>query len=78
MFDRGNLFLIQSTKHTPPATQALSGKYQLAALHEVHPSRYVHMDHLQAQWVNGENTSSEEWFVWRDIYFSHRQTTFTA
>jgi hypothetical protein len=29
-------------------------------------------------WVNGKNVSFEEQFVWREIYFSHRQTTFTA
>jgi hypothetical protein len=30
------------------------------------------------QWVNGKYISFEEWFVWREIYFSLRQTTFTA
>jgi hypothetical protein len=35
-------------KHTPPATHTSSGKSQLAALHEVHHTRYVHMGYLQA------------------------------
>jgi hypothetical protein len=30
------------------------------------------------QWVNGKNIDFEEWFVWREIYFSQRLTTFTA
>jgi hypothetical protein len=47
MFDRGNLFLIQSTHHQLP-TQAPSGKSPLAALHEVHHTQYVHMGYWQA------------------------------
>jgi hypothetical protein len=23
------------------------------------------------QWVNGKNIDFEEWFVWREIYFSY-------
>jgi hypothetical protein len=34
---------VPNPKHTPPATQAPSSKSQLAALHEVHHTRYVHM-----------------------------------
>jgi hypothetical protein len=40
-------------------------------------TQYVHMA-IGRQWVNGKNINFEEWFVWREIYFSHRRTTFTA
>jgi hypothetical protein len=30
------------------------------------------------QWVNGQKIGFGEWFVWREIYFSQRRTTFTA
>jgi hypothetical protein len=33
--------------------------------------RYVHMA-IGRQWVNGQNIDFEEWFVWKEIYFSLR------
>jgi hypothetical protein len=77
----GSLFLIQSTHHQLPRTQAPSGKSQLAALHDVHAPHPVRAHGLLAVGVltaNGQNINSGEWFVWREIYFSHRQTTFSA
>jgi hypothetical protein len=47
-------------------------------MYTAHHTQYVHIWATCRQWVNGQNINSEEWFVWREIYFSYRRTTFIA
>jgi hypothetical protein len=69
------LFLIQSTHHQLPRHQAAS-PHSLRFMRYTTPSTSIWA--VVRQWVNGQKIGFEEWFVWREYYFSHRQTTFTA
>jgi hypothetical protein len=74
------LFLIQSTHHQLPRHQAAS-PHSLRFMRYTTPTETTPSTCTWAtcrQWVNGKNIDFEEWFVWREIYFSHGRTTFTA
>jgi hypothetical protein len=50
---------VRSSKKPPttPATQAPSGKSQLAVLHEVHHTQYVHMGILAGSGLTGKKST---------------------